>query len=71
MYWHKEASQLIGKKPKCYGIKKFKKKKKKDGALKYPPLVLKKLQVTFTKRLSFKPTYKGHSSYMSVLKYFP
>ena len=30
MYWHKEASQLIGKKPKCYGIKKFQKKKKME-----------------------------------------
>ena len=23
MLWHKEVSQLIGKKPKCYGIKKY------------------------------------------------
>ena len=34
MLWHKEASQLIGKKPKCYGIKKYR-------ASKYPPLILK------------------------------
>ena len=32
MWWHKEASQLIGKKPKCYGIKKY-------LALKYSPLI--------------------------------
>ena len=52
MQWHKEASRLIGKKPICYGIKKY-------LALKYSPLIL-KLQVTFTKRQSYKPTFKVH-----------
>ena len=36
----------------------------KYRALKYSPLIL-KLQVTFTKRLSFKTTFKGHS----IIKY--
>ena len=35
----------------------------KYGALKYSPLIL-KLLVTFTKRLSFKTTFKGHSIIM-------
>ena len=36
----------------------------KYRALEYSPLIL-KLQVTFTKRLSFKTTFKGHS----IIKY--
>ena len=35
----------------------------KYRALEYSPLIL-KLQVTFTKRLSFKTTFKGHSIIM-------
>ena len=35
----------------------------KYRALKYSPLIL-KLQETFTKRLSFKTTFKGHSIMM-------
>ena len=35
----------------------------KHRALKYSPLIL-KLLVTFTKRLSFKATFKGHSIIM-------
>ena len=53
---HKEASQLIGKKQHANGIEKYR-------ALKYSPLIL-KLLVTFTKRLSFKATFKGHSIIM-------
>ena len=50
------ASQLIGKKPnyKNYGIKKI-------SSIKITSSDIKKLQVIFTKRLSFKPTFKGHS----------
>ena len=42
-----------GKKQHANGIEKYR-------ALKYSPLIL-KLQITFTKRLSFKTTFKGHS----------
>ena len=58
MQWHKEASQLIGKKIKQHanGIEKYR-------TLKYSPLIL-KLQDTFTKRLSFKTTFKEHSIIM-------
>ena len=50
------ASQLIGKKPnyKNYGIKKI-------SSIKITSSDIKKLQVILTKRLSFKPTFKGHS----------
>ena len=50
------ASQLIGKKPnyKNYGCKKI-------SSIKITSSDIKKLQVIFTKRLSYKPTFKGHS----------
>ena len=54
MLWHKEASQLIGKKPKCYGIKKI-------SSFKIPSSDIKKTTIHIYKRLSFKSTIKGHS----------
>ena len=53
-----QRSQSIDwwKKQHAYGIEKYR-------ALKYSPLIL-KLKVTFTKRLSFKTTFKGHSIIM-------
>ena len=53
MYWHKEASQLIGKKPKCYGIKKFKKKKKKRWSFKIPSSGIKKTTSHIYKAIEF------------------
>ena len=53
-----QRSQSIDwwKKQHANGIEKYR-------ALKYSPLIL-KLKVTFTKRLSFKTTFKGHSIMM-------
>ena len=49
----KQPVNWLVKKQHANGIEKYR-------ALKYSPLIL-KLQVTFTKRLSFKTTFKGHS----------
>ena len=49
----KKPVNWLVKKQHANGIEKYQ-------ALKYSPLIL-KLQVTFTKRLSFKMTFKGHS----------
>ena len=52
----KKPVNWLVKKQHANGIEKYQ-------ALKYSPLIL-KLQVTFTKRLSFKTTFKGHSIIM-------
>ena len=52
----KKPVNWLVKKQHANGIEKY-------LALKYSPLIL-KLQVTFTKRLSFKTTFKGHSIIM-------